>query len=84
MRELLQKILQNLPQILSILPQISKFFPWLILIGVLGFAGYIVVERMPALYVCAGNQLWEWKFGSNAYTFMGDTCIDGSMLDKYR
>lgn len=84
MRDVLQKLLQNLPQILSILPQISRWIPLLIIIGVLVFIGYLIVERMPALYVCAGNQLWEWKFASTAYTFVGDTCIDGTQLDRYR
>jgi hypothetical protein len=83
-KDLLPKLLQNLPQILSILPQVGKFLPWLIFLVILAGLGYIVIEKVPALYVCAGNQLWEWKIFSNAYTFVGDTCIDGTQLDKYK
>jgi len=83
-KDLLTKIIQNLPQILSILPQVGRFLPWLVILCIFGFIGYVIVERLPALYVCAGNQLWEWKVFSNAYTFVGDTCIDGTMLDRYR
>lgn len=84
MKDLLPKILQNLPQILSLLPQVGKFLSWLVIFCLLGGLGYYIFERMPALYVCAGNQLWEWKMFSNAYTFVGDTCIDGTQLDRYR
>lgn len=84
MREVLQKILQNLPQILAVMPQFGKWVPVLILMVMLAGGVYVVIEYMPALYVCAGNQLWQWKFGSSAYTFVGDTCIDGTQLDRYR
>ena len=66
------------------LPQVGKLLPLILFLAALGVTGYIVVEKIPALYVCAGNQLWEWKIFSNAYTFVGDTCIDGTQLDRYR
>jgi hypothetical protein len=83
-KDIITKILQNLPQILSVLPQIIKWVPILVILAGLGYGGYLVLERMPPLYVCAGNQTWEWKFGSNVYTFVGETCIDGSKVDQYQ
>lgn len=84
MKDLLTKLLQNLPVILNSVPALIKLMPVIIILAVLGLAGWYVMDRMPAWYVCAGNQLWTWKIGSNAYTFDGETCIDASMVEKYR
>ena len=75
MKDLLASLINNLPKILEVLPQIIKYIPVILLIAGLGYAAYIFYNDFPPLYVCYNNQIYELHWGSKVYVFQGGTCI---------
>ena len=76
MKDLLRGLLQNLPQILQILPSIGKFLPILLIVGSIIAGIYFFVINYKDPYKCVGNEIWEQiRWDSNVYVFKGGYCI---------
>lgn len=75
----MKDLLKYLPQLIEFLPKISKFLPTLLVVISLGGVGYLIYlfyTEMPPLYRCYNNHMYELKWGSKVYTFVGDTCVE--------
>lgn len=75
MKDLVASLINNLPKIFELLPQIIKYVPLILIIAGLGYAAYIFYIDFPPLYVCYDNQIYELQFGSKVYVFKGGYCI---------
>jgi hypothetical protein len=76
MKEVLQKLLQNLPQILQTLPSIVKYLPILLIIGAILFGLYFAASKYKDPYRCYDNEIYEQiSVTSNVYKFKGGYCI---------
>jgi hypothetical protein len=82
----MKELLKFLPQILQALPEVIKYIkyiPLLLLIGGVGYGGYMFFSNMKDPYKCYNNQLFEQKsILSNVYIFNGETCVDATPLKE--
>lgn len=76
MKDILQKLLQNLPQILQVLPGVMKYIPILAVIAVVSFGLFYLVTNTKDPYKCYDNEIYEQvSFISSVYKFKGGYCI---------
>jgi hypothetical protein len=76
MKDIIQKVLQNLPQILQALPTIAKFLPILLIVGVIVAGVYFGVSKYKDPYMCYDNEIYEQiSMFSGVYKFKGGYCI---------
>jgi hypothetical protein len=77
----MKDLFKFLPQILSALPELSKYvkiIPILLLLAGLGYGAFYYFTNYKDPYKCVNNQVFEQiRVDSNVYVFKGDTCIDG-------
>lgn len=80
----MKELLEKLPQILGMMPQIIsilKYIPILMLLGGLGYAAYYYVQNKKDPYKCVNNHVFEQlRVDSDVYVFLGGTCIDAKDL----
>lgn len=76
MKDIIQKVLLNLPQILQALPTVAKYLPILLIIGAVLVGAYFVVSKYKDPYMCFDNEIYEQiSITSNVYKFKGGYCI---------
>lgn len=80
----MKELLEKLPQILGMMPQIIsilKYIPILMLLGGLGYGAYYFVQNKKDPYKCVNNHVFEQlRVDSDVYVFLGGTCIDAKDL----
>ena len=78
----MKQLLEMLPKILGMMPEIVKYikyFPILMILGGIGYGTYYVVQNYKDPYKCYNNQLFQQKsIDSNVYVFVGDVCVSGN------
>ncbi len=78
----MKQLLEMLPKILGMMPEIVKYikyFPILMIMGGIGYGAYYVVQNYKDPYKCYNNQLFQQKsIDSNVYVFVGDVCVSGN------
>lgn len=76
MKDIIQKVLQNLPQILQTLPAVAKYLPTLLIVGAVLACLYFVASKYKDPYMCHDNEIYEQiSVTSNVYKFKGGYCI---------
>lgn len=76
MKDLLKNILANLPQILSVLPNVAKYLPVLLIVGSVLFGLYFMASKYKDPYMCHDNEIYEQiSITSGVYKFKGGYCI---------
>ena len=77
----MKDLLKFLPQILSALPEITKYIkiiPILLVLAGIGYGAYYYFMNYKDPFKCVNNQVFEQiRVDSNVYVFKGDTCVDG-------
>lgn len=80
----MKDLLKFLPQILSALPELSKYIkilPILLALAGVGFGVYYFFSNYKDPYKCVNNHVFEQiRVDSNVYIFKGETCIDGERV----
>ena len=80
----MKDLLKFLPQILSALPEVSKYIkiiPILLVLAGIGYGAFYYFSNYKDPYKCVNNQVFEQiRVDSNVYVFKGDTCIDGERI----
>jgi hypothetical protein len=78
----MKQLLEMLPKILGMMPEIVKYikyFPILMVLGGIGYGAYYVAQNYKDPYKCFNNQLFKQKsIDSNVYVFVGDVCVSGN------
>ena len=82
----MKDLLKYLPQALTILPVLAKYFKYIMILilvsavlAVLGGIGWYFMTNYKDPYACHDNQLYEQvSFYSNVYTFKGTYCVDNT------
>ncbi len=78
----MKQLLEMLPKILGMMPEIVKYikyFPILMIMGGIGYGVYYVAQNYKDPYKCHNNQLFQQKsIDSNVYVFVGDVCVSGN------
>jgi hypothetical protein len=78
----MKQLLEMLPKILGMMPEIVKYLkyiPILMLLGGIGYGAYYVAQNYRDPYMCYNNQLYVQKSAiSNVYIFVGDVCVSGN------
>lgn len=81
----MKQLLEILPKILGMMPEIVKYIkyiPILLILAGVGYGVYYASINMKDPYKCYNNQLFEQKsLLSNVYIFNGETCVDGKEKD---
>ncbi len=82
----MKDLLKFLPQILSALPELSKYIkiiPILLVLAGIGYGAYYYFMNYKDPYKCVNNQVFEQiRVDSNVYVFKGDTCVDGERTNR--
>ena len=77
----MKDLFKLLPQILSVLPEISKYIkiiPILLVLAGVGYGLFYYFSNYKDPFKCVNNQVFEQiRVDSNVYVFKGETCIDG-------
>jgi len=78
----MKQLLEMLPKILGMMPEIVKYikyFPVLMILAGIGYGVYYAVQNYKDPYKCFNNQLYMQKsIDSNVYVFVGDVCVSGN------
>jgi len=76
----MKDLLEKLPQLLGMMPQIVqflKYIPILMILAGIGYGIYFWTQNYKDPYICVNNQVFEQlRVDSNVYVFNGDTCVD--------
>ena len=82
----MKQLLEMLPKILGMMPEIVKFLKYIPILMVLtgiGYGAYYAMQNYKDPYKCFNNQLFKQKsIDSNVYVFVGDTCISGDENER--
>ena len=77
----MKQLLEMLPKLLGMMPEIVKYikyFPILMILGGIGYGVVYFVQNYKDPYKCFNNQLFKQKsMDSNVYVFVGDVCVSG-------
>ena len=77
----MKQLLEMLPKLLGMMPEIVKYikyFPILMILGGIGYGAYYALQNYKDPYKCFNNHLYQQKsIDSNVYVFVGDVCISG-------
>ena len=83
----MKQLLEMLPKILGMMPEIVKYikyFPILMIMGGIGYGVFYVVQNYKDPYKCYNNQLFQQKsIDSNVYVFVGDVCVSGNENENH-
>ena len=78
----MKQLLELLPKLLGMMPEIVKFlkyFPILMVLGGIGYGAYYATQNYKDPYKCVDNQIYEQvRVDSNVYEFKGGFCVDGN------
>ncbi len=82
----MKELLEKLPQILGMMPQIVQFLKYIpilmILVGI-GYGVYHFTQNYKDPYKCVNNHIFEQlRIDSDVYVFKGGTCVDAKDLIK--
>ena len=76
----MKDLLEKLPQILGMMPQIVqflKYIPILMILGGVGYLAYYYMQNHKDPYICVNNHVFEQiRIDSDIYVFKGGTCVD--------
>ena len=76
----MKELLEKLPQILGMMPQIIsflKYIPILMILAGIGYAAYYYAQNHKDPFICVNNQVFEQlRIDSDVYVFRGETCVD--------
>jgi hypothetical protein len=76
----MKELLEKLPQLLAMMPQIVsflKYIPILMILAGIGYAVFYFVQNHKDPYICVNNQVFEQlRMDSDVYIFVGGTCVD--------
>jgi hypothetical protein len=80
----MKDLLEKLPQILGMMPQIVQFLkyvPILMLLAGIGYGVFFYMENHRDPYICVNNHVFEQiRIDSDIYVFKGGTCVDAKDL----
>lgn len=80
----MKDLLEKLPQILGMMPQIVqflKYIPILMLLGGIGYGVFYYMDNHKDPYICVNNHVFEQlRIDSDVYVFKGGTCVDAKDL----
>jgi hypothetical protein len=80
----MKDLLEKLPQILGMMPQIVQFLkyvPILMLLGGIGYGAFYYMDNHKDPYICVNNHVFEQlRIDSDVYVFKGGTCVDAKDL----
>ena len=78
----MKQLLEMLPKLLGMMPEIVKYikyFPILMILGGIGYGVFYFVQNYKDPYMCYNNQLYAQKsMDSNVYIFVGDVCVSSN------
>ena len=76
----MKDLLEKLPQILGMMPQLVqflKYIPILMVLAGIGFGVYYWTQNYKDPYICVNNHVFEQlRIDSDVYVFKGGTCVD--------
>ena len=79
----MKQLLELLPKLLGMMPEIVKFlkyFPILMVLGGIGYGIFYWSQNYRDPYKCVDNQIYEQvRVDSNVYEFKGGFCVDGNV-----
>ena len=79
----MKQLLEMLPKILGMMPEIVKYikyFPILMILGGIGYGIFYWSQNYRDPYKCVDNQIYEQvRVDSNVYEFKGGFCVDGNV-----
>lgn len=82
----MKDLLEKLPQILSMMPQIVKFLkyiPVLMILAGIGYGAFYYMENHQDPYICVNNHIFEQiRIDSDIYVFKGGTCVDAKDIKE--
>jgi hypothetical protein len=82
----MKDLLEKLPQILGMMPQLVqflKYIPILMLLAGIGYAVFYYMQNHKDPYICVNNQVFEQlRLDSDVYVFKGETCVDAKDLQN--
>ena len=80
----MKDLLEKLPQILGMMPQIVqflKYIPILMLLAGIGYGVFYYMDNHKDPYICVNNHVFEQiRIDSDIYVFKGGTCVDAKDL----
>ena len=80
----MKDLLEKLPQILGMMPQIVqflKYIPILMLLAGIGYGVFYYIDNHKDPYICVNNHVFEQiRIDSDIYVFKGGTCVDAKDL----
>lgn len=80
----MKDLLEKLPQILGMMPQIVqflKYIPILMLLAGIGYGIFYYMDNHKDPYICVNNHVFEQlRIDSDVYVFKGGTCVDAKDL----
>ena len=80
----MKDLLEKLPQILGMMPQIVqflKYIPILMLLAGIGYGVLYYIDNHKDPYICVNNHVFEQlRIDSDVYVFKGGTCVDAKDL----
>jgi hypothetical protein len=80
----MKDLLEKLPQILGMMPQIVQFLkyvPILMLLAGIGYGVFYYMDNHKDPYICVNNHVFEQlRIDSDVYVFKGGTCVDAKDL----
>jgi len=80
----MKDLLEKLPQILGMMPQIVqflKYIPILMLLAGIGYGVFYYMDNHKDPYICVNNHVFEQlRIDSDVYVFKGGTCVDAKDL----
>ena len=78
----MKQLLEMLPKLLGMMPEIVKYikyFPILMILGGVGYGVVYFVQNYKDPYKCFNNQLYaQNSIDSNVYVFVGDICVSSN------
>ena len=80
----MKDLLEKLPQILGMMPQIVqflKYIPILMLLAGLGYGVFYYMDKHKDPYISVNNHVFDQlRIDSDVYLFKGGTCVDAKDL----
>ncbi len=80
----MKELLEKLPQLLGMMPQIVqflKYIPILMILAGIGYGVYYYAQNHKDPYICVNNHVFEQlRIDSDIYVFKGGTCVDSKDL----
>ncbi len=82
----MKDLLEKLPQILGMMPQIVsflKYIPIIMILAGIGYAAWYLAQNHRDPFICVNNQVFEQlRLDSDVYVFRGETCVDSKDVSK--